>query len=93
MKQFFLLVLSLMTCSSFAQDVAFKKGNFKEDKAGFEKAKANLESGDELLEKGKTKVLAMEYAADEYSKALEYYLPAQKFNPNNSQLNRKLGHA
>ena len=55
MKQFFTLVLSLMTCGLFAQDVAFKKGNFKDDKAGFEKAKANLESGDEWLEKGKIK--------------------------------------
>ena len=73
----YLLLLYLITCSLFAQDVAFKKGNFKEDKAGFEKAKANLESGDEWLEKGKAKVLVMEYAADEYSKALEYYLPAQ----------------
>ena len=93
MKQFITLVLSLMTCGLFAQDVAFKKGNFKDDKAGFEKAKANLELGDEWLEKGKAKVLAMVYAADEYSKALEFYLPAQEFNPNNADLNRKVGHA
>ncbi len=93
MKQFITLVLSLMTCSLFAQDVAFKKGNFKDDKAGFEKAKANLESGDEWLEKGKAQVLAMVYAANEYSKALEFYLPAQEFNPNNTDLNRKVGHA
>ena len=52
-----------MTCVLFAQDVAFKKGNLEDDKAGFEKAKANLESGDEWLEKGKAKVLAMVYAA------------------------------
>ena len=44
MKQFFLIVLSLMTCVLFAQDVTFKKGNFKDDKIGFEKAKANLKS-------------------------------------------------
>ena len=93
MKKIFTIVLSFITFSLYAQDVAFKKGNFKDDKSGFEKAKANLVSGDEWLEKGKAKVLVMEYAADEYSKALEYYLPAQKFNPNNSQLNRKIGHA
>ena len=93
MKQFFTLLLSLMTCDLFAQDIAFKKGNFKDDKAGFEKAKKNLESGDEWLEKGKAQVLAMVYAANEYSKALEFYLPAHEFNPNNSDLNRKIGHA
>ena len=32
------------------------------------------------------------YAATEY-KALEFYLPAQEFNPNNADLNRKIGHA
>ena len=36
MKQFITLVLSLMTYGLFAQDVAFKKGNFKNDKAGFD---------------------------------------------------------
>tara|TARA_B100000886_G_C20423138_1_gene492532 strand:- start:258 stop:2306 length:2049 start_codon:yes stop_codon:yes gene_type:complete len=93
MKQFFLIVLSLMTCVLFAQDVAFKKGNFKDDKIGFEKAKANLKSGDQWLEKIKAKVLAMKYAANECLKALEFYLPAYEFNPLSSDLNRKLGHA
>ncbi|MBH83631.1 MAG: hypothetical protein CMP70_03030 [Flavobacteriales bacterium] len=93
MKKISTIALYFITFSLYAQDIAFKKGNFKDDKAGFEKAKANLVSGDNWLEKGKAKVLVMEYAADEYSKALEYYLPAQKFNPNNSQLNRKIGHA
>ena len=41
MKYFFTPVLSLMTFGLFAQDVAFKKGNFKDNKVGFEKAKAN----------------------------------------------------
>ena len=93
MKQFFLIVLSLMTYVLFAQDVPFKKGNFKDDKIGFEKAKANLKSGDQWLEKAKAKVLAMEYAANECLKALEFYLPAYEFNPFSSDLNRKLGHA
>ena len=92
MKQFFLIVLSLTTSVLFAQDVAFKKGNFKDDKIGFEKAKANLKSGDLWLEKVKAKVLAMEYAANECLKALEFYLPAYEFNPFSSDLNRKLGH-
>ena len=38
-EQFITLVLSLMTCGLFAQDVAFKKGNFKDDKAGLKKPK------------------------------------------------------
>ena len=31
----------------------------------------------------------MVYAANEYSKALEFYLPAQDFNPNNADLKKK----
>ena len=62
MKHFFTILFSLITYVLFAQDVAFKKGNFKDDKSGFEKAKANLDSGDEWLKKGKVKVLDMVYA-------------------------------
>ncbi len=93
MKQLITLVLLLTTFGLFAQDVAFKKSNFKDNKEGFDEAKKNIELGDEWLEKGKLKVLEMVYAADAYKKALDFYLPAQEFNPNNSDLNRKVGHA
>jgi len=57
------------------------------------KAKKNIEDGDVFLEKGEQKVLGMVNAFEEFEEALAFYLPAQEFNPNNSDLNRKVGHA
>ncbi len=93
MKKYTILVLSVLCLVVNAQDVAFKKSNFKEDKAGLKAALSLIEQGDEWLEKGKAKVLAMQYAGDDYKESLQYYLAAQDFNPNSSDLNRKLGHA
>ena len=74
--------MTIITFSLFAQDVAFNKGNFKDDKLGFEKPKANIELGDKWLEKGKTQVLAMVYAANEYP-SLRILFTCSEFNPNN----------
>lgn len=93
MKKYTTLALSVLCLVVNAQDVAFKKSNFKEDKDGLKQAVYQIEQGDEWLEKGKAKVLAMEYAGDDYKESLQYYLSAQEFNPNSSDLNRKLGHA
>ena len=93
MKYIFTLSILLASFGLYAQDVAFKKSNFKDDKDGLERAKANIEQGDKFLEEGKLQVLAMTNAFDKFEKALENYLPAQQFNPNNSDLNRKIGHA
>lgn len=93
MRKYITLVLSLLCGLSQAQDVAFKKSNFKDDKDGLKLALEQMEVGDELLEQGKAKVLNMQYAGVEYTAAVEAYLPAQEFNPNSSELNRKLGHA
>jgi len=76
-----------------AQDVSFKKVNFKNDKEGFKEAVAAIENGNDLLEIAEEKVLLMKYAGNEFKSALEFYLPAHTFNPNSSELNRKIGHA
>ena len=76
-----------------AQDVSFKKGNFKNDKEGLKAAVTAIEKGNDLIEIAKEKVLVMKYAGNEFKSALEFYLPAHTFNPNCSELNRKIGHA
>ncbi|MBL6873709.1 MAG: hypothetical protein ISR00_07200, partial [Flavobacteriales bacterium] len=93
MKQITTLIALALSLGVFAQDVAFKKGNFKDDKDGLEKAKINIAEGDVFLEKGEQKVLAMVNAFEEFGEALTFYLQAQDFNPSNSDLNRKIGHA
>ena len=93
MKKYTTILLSLLCAVVYAQDVEFKKGKFKDDKDGFKAALSQIELGDELLEQGKAKVLAMQYAGEEYNASLIHYLEAQTFNPNSSDLNRKIGHA
>ncbi len=76
---FFTLVL--ISTLSFGQNVEFDKSNFPNDKDGLKEAKKNLKAGDELYYQG----VAF------YKEAIEHYEKAQKFNPNNADLNFKLG--
>ncbi|OFY24362.1 MAG: hypothetical protein A2W98_00050 [Bacteroidetes bacterium GWF2_33_38] len=66
----------------FAQNVEFDKDNFSSDKEGFKEAYKNLKEGDKQYAYG---------ASGTYVLALEYFLLAQKFNPNNADLNYKIG--
>ncbi len=76
-----MLMLVLLSGGLYAQNVEFDKANFKEDKEGFKEAKNSLKLGDELYEQGPTF----------YKDAIEHYEKANTFNPNNAELNYKLG--
>ncbi|MCO5258577.1 MAG: OmpA family protein [Crocinitomicaceae bacterium] len=67
---------------SFAQDTPFDKSAFKEDKDGLKEALKNLKEGD--------KFYLQEPFAD-YKNAMPFYEKAYAFNPNNADLNYKLG--
>ncbi len=81
MKNLFTLLLILMTTAAVAQNIEFTKDNFKDNKDGLKEAKNNIEKGDEAFEKGWVF----------YKQALDPYLAANKFNPNNALLNYKIG--
>lgn len=86
MKQLFTITASLIFVMlsgviTFAQDVKFEKDNFPGDKAGLKEAKRNLEEGNKYFEAG----------THMYRYAMPFYLKAQNFNPNNAELNYKLG--
>lgn len=74
---FFMMMVSVV----FAQNIEFTKENFKEDKDGLKLAKENIEKGDEYFNSG----------AIYFKQAIEPYLAANTFNPNNALLNYKLG--
>ena len=93
MKHLITIICLCFYVSISAQDVSFKKGNFKNDKEGFKEAVAAIENGNDLLEIAEEKVLLMKYAGNEFKSALKFYLSAHTFNPNSSELNRKIGHA
>lgn len=74
--------LTLFVFPVIAQDIEFSKANFKTDKEGLKEALKNIERGD--------KYFFME-EKDAYTHALMYYFKANRFNPNNSELNYKMG--
>ncbi|RZK47461.1 MAG: tetratricopeptide repeat protein, partial [Hymenobacter sp.] len=71
----------LLAGPAYAQSVEFSKEKFSEDKQGLKEALRELKAGD------------AEYQADpaRYALALPHYLAAQQFNPDNAELNIKLG--
>ncbi|MBK7181756.1 MAG: PD40 domain-containing protein [Bacteroidetes bacterium] len=81
MKKIFYILSILLTANAFAQNVEFTKDNFKDNKDGYKEAKKNLEIGDDLFAQGSVF----------YRQALDPYLLANKFNPNNALLNYKIG--
>jgi len=64
---------------TFAQSVDFDKSNFPSDKDNLKTAINDIKNGDEQFQK--------EY----YDEAVEYYLKANAFNPENAGLNFKIG--
>ena len=69
-----------LSSTVLAQNVEFDKKNFsKDDKKLFKLARAELKEGNDY------------YDAMRYSTALEHYKAAHKFNPNNAELNYKVG--
>lgn len=81
LKRYIVLASIFLVSGLFAQNVEFDKANFKEDKDGLKTAKDNLKTGDDFYGQG----------PGFYRDAIEPYEAANKFNPNNADLNFKLG--
>ncbi len=70
-----------LSTAGFAQNKEFTKAFFPNDSKGLSEAKKNLKAGNKLYEMGEIN----------YQAAIEYFLQAQKFNPDNAELNFKIG--
>jgi outer membrane protein OmpA-like peptidoglycan-associated protein/tetratricopeptide (TPR) repeat protein len=81
MKKVIALLCIIFSTSLIAQNVEFTKENFKDNKDGLKDAKNNIEAGDKFFEQGSVF----------YKQAIDPYLLANKFNPNNALLNFKIG--
>ena len=77
-----ILIFTIISTLSFAQNVEFDKDNFKNDKEGFKIAVKNLKEGYGLYS---------QQTKGTYRLALDYLLKANKFNPNNALLNYRIG--
>ncbi len=76
---------------TFAQNVEFKSSNFKDDKDGYKAAVDAIKAGDEFFTLGNEAVFAVQSPGMNFGLALREYEKAQKFNPNNAELNYKIG--
>ena len=74
-----------------AQNVEFKAANFKDDKDGLKTATDAIKKGDEHFKLANEAIFLIKSPGLNYELALNNYLIAQKFNPNNAELNFKIG--
>ena len=81
MRFIYSILIFLFSCANlYAQkNIAFEKANFKSDVSGLKEALRNIQEGD------------FKYNTYLYGEALTKYLAANKFNPNNAELNAKIG--
>ena len=89
------LLLSIFTLSvftiAFGQNVDFKSSNFKDQKEELKAAKFELDAGAHFFEQGELAVFAVKNSEQSFLAALKHFQKAQEFNPNNAELNYKIG--
>lgn len=88
-----LVLIFLFTTIGRGQNVEFKSANFKDKKEELKVALDHIEKGDEYLEAGNLAVVQVNNIGDNFQRALFHYLKAQELNPNNGELNYKIGNA
>ncbi len=84
------LIICLFSLSGISQNVDFKSANFKSDKDGLKKATDAIDNGDAFFEKANEALFLVQPIGLNYQLALQNYMIAQKFNPNNAELNYKI---
>ncbi len=90
-KKFVLFLVTCFTGVVFAQNVEFRSSNFKDKKEAYKKIESALDQGDALWKAGNEAVFNVSDYGLNYKKALKFYQEAQAFNPNNGELNFKIG--
>jgi outer membrane protein OmpA-like peptidoglycan-associated protein/tetratricopeptide (TPR) repeat protein len=84
-KYLVFIAVLFITCRVFSQNVEFDKKSFSNDRKGLKDALKELKAGDDLYED------AIVPNSGNYTIALDHYLKAQVFNPNNAVLNYRIG--
>ena len=91
LKHYISVLLVALGTSLFAQNVEFKAANFKDKKEEFKKAEDAIAKGDVFFKIANDAFFLVQSPGNNYIKALKEYEIAQKFNPNNAELNFKIG--
>ncbi len=80
--QFLIVIGSFVSFFSFSQkNIDFSKANFPNDPKGLKEAEKAISKGDDFYRQGNIK----------YKQALDFYIQANEFNPENAELNFKIG--
>jgi len=95
-KYIYLFTLLFLAALVQAQDIPFDKKLFKERKDEFKDAKANLDMGNDIFDMYSPAFMEInnpDYVSRRinYREALPLLYKANKFNPNNAELNYKIG--
>ncbi len=93
MKKYILSIAAISCLTVNAQNVDFKESNFKDKKEELKKAKDAIKKGDDFLKDANELILQTKNPGILFEQAVQQYLIAQKLNPNNADLNFKLGNA
>lgn len=80
-----------ITCFVKAQNVEFKKKNFKDKSEAFDKAVDAIKAGEEFYDQGTVAVFNTQSPKLSFQLALNNFLVAQKLNPNNALNNFRIG--
>jgi len=91
MKKYLFILSFSISLLSFSQEVEFKASNFKDNKEGFKKAKAEMESGTILYTEANASVFLVQDPKLKYKKALQHFEKAYAFNPKSADVNFKIG--
>ncbi len=75
------VLIVLLSLGGEAQNIEFTSANFPDDPSGLREARRNIREADLLYEQG----------WGNFERALEYYLKAHRFNPNNAVVNLRIG--
>lgn len=90
------LILAAVICAVggsnlLAQNVDFKAANFKDKKEEFNAIVAKMEAADVILESANGDIANIRDPHNKFKEILPTYQEAHKFNPDNGELNMKLG--
>lgn len=90
--RYILLVATLLVSGiASAQNIEFKRKNFKDDAEGFKEAEDAIKAGTPLFEQGLTDIFEVKDPGLNFKKAVKLFEKAQAFNPSDALNNFRIG--
>ena len=85
-KLFTLLLLVGVSSLTIAQNVDFKRSNFKDDAEEFKAVESAIKEANGFFDLGSAAIFEVKSPEQNFKKALQRYERAQKLNPNNGPI-------